>query len=289
VLLAGWRAAPTSNFSAFSDLDIVFTAGPHFVTQFRKHGANAYLLPLAFDETVLGCFSTVQEQDLKFTFVGTVGTPNGPHAERFSLIEHLLQTGLLEVWGDEPATQAGLRRAAHRTVFGFNRFLQSIGVSRDIRAFLPVIGRGADWQRDPTQPTLSSRFSNRMHPPAFGLRALQILSRSKTTLNCHIGAAGKYAGNLRLYEATGVGACLVTDWKEDLDRYFKPDVEVVSFRSAAECAEKVHYLLRHDSERKAIAEAGQRRTLTDHTYANRAQLLIDVVQATLSEKGFLFS
>jgi spore maturation protein CgeB len=286
IVLVGWRAAPTPDFRVFNDLDVILTAGPHFVEQFRHYGANAHLLPLAFDETVLDLLSPAPEQDLAFTFVGTVGTVNGPHASRYTLIESLLQTGLLEVWGDEPATGDGLRRAAHKTVYQINRFLGSLGMPPAARATLPVIRRGVDWQHDPTRPALRSRFSDRMHASAFGLDAFRILSRSKTTLNCHIGAAGKYAGNNRLFEATGVGACLVTDWKEDLDRYFKPDIEVVTFRSPEECADKVRYLLQHDCSRKAIAAAGQRRTLREHSYAGRAQLLIDVIQSTMAGNRF---
>ena len=43
---------------------------------------------------------------------------------------------------------------------------------------------------------------------------------------------------MRLFEATGSGACLVTDWKENLGELFEPDVEVVTYRSVAECVKK---------------------------------------------------
>ena len=43
--------------------------------------------------------------------------------------------------------------------------------------------------------------------------------------------AKSYANNMRLYEATGVGALLVTDWKENLGEMFEPGKEVVAYRS----------------------------------------------------------
>jgi spore maturation protein CgeB len=283
ILLVGWRASVTPDFSVFGDLDIVLTAGPHFVDEFRRHGANAYLLPLAFDDRVLRRLPPRAEPDLEFSFVGTVGTPNGPHAERYGLIERLLQSGLLQVWGEEQVSHGGLRQAVHRTVYQIHKALDSVGVSEATRAALPVIGRAAGWHRDPAQPALGSLFAERMHQAVFGLDALEILARSKMSLNCHIGAAGKYAGNNRLYEATGVGTCLITDCKQDLDRYFKPDLEVVAYRSAEDCLEKVRYLLAHDAERKTIAAAGQRRTLADHTYVKRTECLIDIIQAALAK------
>jgi spore maturation protein CgeB len=37
----------------------------------------------------------------------------------------------------------------------------------------------------------------------------------------------------------------------------------------------------HDEEREEIARAGQRRTLTEHTYYHRMQELVDIVQRYL--------
>lgn len=45
-----------------------------------------------------------------------------------------------------------------------------------------------------------------------------------------------------------MGACLVTDWKENLHEMFEPEKEVVTYRSADEMVEKVNYLLAHDEE-----------------------------------------
>jgi spore maturation protein CgeB len=78
---------------------------------------------------------------------------------------------------------------------------------------------------------------------------------------------------MRLFEATGVGTCLVTDWKENLSELFSLDSEVVTYKSVQECIEKIQWLLKNSDRRKEIASAGQRRTLQDHTYANRVNEL----------------
>jgi spore maturation protein CgeB len=100
--------------------------------------------------------------------------------------------------------------------------------------------------------------------PLYGLRMYEALRDSRITLNFHIDAAKGRAANFRLFEATGAGACLVTDWQKDLNDYFDVDREVVAFHSFDECVEKVRYLLDHESERAAIAKRGQERTLRDH-------------------------
>jgi spore maturation protein CgeB len=126
-----------------------------------------------------------------------------------------------------------------------------------------------------------SPIRSRYVGPALGIEMYQILNRSKITLNHHIDMAGCYANNLRLYEATGVGTLLITDWKKNLHELFEPGREVVSYRSPEECIELVRYYLEHDEERQAIARAGQARTLRDHTSHQRMQSLVEIVSRYL--------
>ena len=116
---------------------------------------------------------------------------------------------------------------------------------------------------------------------AWGRAMYDVLHRSRITLNHHIDATGDSAANLRLFEATGMGALLVTDWKKNLHEIFTPGKEVVAYRSDQECAELVRYYLEHDDEREAIARAGQQRTLREHTFGARMQELVDIVRRYL--------
>jgi hypothetical protein len=116
---------------------------------------------------------------------------------------------------------------------------------------------------------------------AWGREMYQILHRSKITFNHHIDIAGSYANNLRLYEATGVGTLLVTDWKANLHELFEPGREVVAYRTAEESVELIRYYLEHEDERREIARAGQQRTLRDHTYDKRVRELVDLIETYL--------
>jgi hypothetical protein len=128
----------------------------------------------------------------------------------------------------------------------------------------------------------SSTAYQHHHGEVWGLDMYRILAQSRITLNRHIDAAENYANNARLYEATGMGACLVTDWKENLDELFELEKEVVTYRSANELVEKVNYLLVHDKERAKIAKAGQERTLKDHNYYNRMKELLEILNDYLN-------
>lgn len=116
---------------------------------------------------------------------------------------------------------------------------------------------------------------------AWGIEMYRKLHDSKMTLNHHIDIAESYANNLRLFEATGVGTMLMTDWKVNLHEMFEPGKEVVTYRSPEECAQLIQYYLGHDEEREAIARAGQQRTLQEHTFYNRMEELITLLSRYL--------
>jgi spore maturation protein CgeB len=140
---------------------------------------------------------------------------------------------------------------------------------------IEVWGQGLD--------TLMSESSTRRayRGPAWGIDMYRVLARSRISVNYHIELAGPFANNMRLYETTGVGTLLLTDWKENLSEMFEPDVEVVAYRSPDDCVEKIKHLLSHESERARIAQAGQARTLRDHTYKSRMAELAAIVESLL--------
>jgi len=103
----------------------------------------------------------------------------------------------------------------------------------------------------------------------WGRDMYRTLARSKIILNNHIDIAGPYAANLRMYEATGVGSCLLTDKKRNLSDFFEPGDEVLTYRSPEHCADVLERYLEAEKEREAIARAGHERTLDEHTYRDR--------------------
>lgn len=129
-----------------------------------------------------------------------------------------------------------------------------------------------------------SPVRERIRGTAFGLEMYQVLRDSRLTINHH-GDILPHANNMRLYEATGVGTLLLTDWKEDLRKMFEPEREVVTYRSPAECVDRIRYYLSHPDEAASIARAGQARTLKDHTYPERMRELAGLVESRMADRG----
>jgi spore maturation protein CgeB len=105
----------------------------------------------------------------------------------------------------------------------------------------------------------------------------EVLRRSKITLNSHIDAAQGMAGNMRLYEATGVGTFLLTDNLPNLPELFQPGVHVGAYDTAQDCIAKIQYYLAHSAEREAVAAAGQQHTLMHHSYRQRVETLLQLI------------
>src|SRR3989338_3021560 len=124
----------------------------------------------------------------------------------------------------------------------------------------------------------SKEIKNSYCGPAWGIKMYQILRISKLTLNHHIDVSGPYANNMRLFEATGVGTMLITDWKKNLNDMFEIGREVVAYQTPEECVEKIKYYLENEDKREAIAQAGKRRTLSDYDYYCRMRDLADIVR-----------
>jgi ubiquinone/menaquinone biosynthesis C-methylase UbiE len=143
---------------------------------------------------------------------------------------------------------------------------------------LQVWGYGADIL--PQDSLLRSRHNG----PVWGTEMFNMLFRSEITVNRHIDVAGTNANNMRLFEATGCGALLITDFKDNLQDLFEVGKEVVAYRTPQECAELIHYYQRNREEARAIARAGQARTLREHSYANRMKQTAMVLQRAVRRK-----
>jgi hypothetical protein len=138
------------------------------------------------------------------------------------------------------------------------------------------------WTADADRIPSDSPIRKCCRGQAWGREMYTILGRSKITLNHH-GDIAPYANNLRLYEATGMGALLVTDWRENLRDMFEPGAEVVTYRNVDECVDRIEHYLTHAEEREAIARAGHERTMREHTYYHRSKELVDILERYLCQ------
>ncbi len=175
--------------------------------------------------------------------------------------------------------------SAQRAAIAAELRARGLGRFRVVPAFFY---QSEDWASEESgdfwrsQRPLARAFPGRCRPALFGLDLYRMLWRSRLTFNAHGESALGTADNLRLFQATGVGACLLTDAASNLRDLFEPDREVVTWEGPEECVEKVRYLLAHEAERRAIAAAGQSRALREHTALERAREVDALLQRALA-------
>jgi hypothetical protein len=122
---------------------------------------------------------------------------------------------------------------------------------------------------------------------ALGETMMRILSAAKLCINSH-GDFMRYGGNLRLFEAAGVGICQITDdlpgtrlWFPTSDVPSPGTPTIITYADEDDLREKAAYYLSHDAERQAITQQVQAHVYAEHTYDRRAEKL-DQLLAELS-------
>lgn len=104
----------------------------------------------------------------------------------------------------------------------------------------------------------------------------QAFRGAKLVVN-HLHYSEIWGVNVRCFEAAGVGAFQMIDWRPGLGHLFEDGKELITFSSMADLRAKIDYWLPREAERRAIAVAGQRRAHAQHTYRHRLDLLLNTL------------
>jgi hypothetical protein len=299
-----------SRVSRLTNVDVLFSCTPAIVDYYERAGAQSILCYHAFDQDVLGNLEHCNTRTHDFVFLGSTQAPT----KRYWILRELLERTPIQLWvndADELEANGLFRQEWSRLKTNFRhsagtgvrnwlgkldvKALQKISqltvkqsrvtnivdkvldskLSPDVAAF----HREKEVFRRLPRRTLRQMYPNRCKTPVVGIDYYNVLRESRIIFNKHTDQNMGCVGNLRLFEGTGIGGCLLTDTGKNIDDLFEPGKEIVTYRTVDEAVEKVAYLLDHEDERVEIARAGQKRTLRDHTIFNRCQLIDDVIQS----------
>lgn len=126
----------------------------------------------------------------------------------------------------------------------------------------------------------------------FGLQMHKALRLGKISLDARgdIGIkdkdlAGRETANMRIFEVTGSGVFLLTEYHDNLNNIFKIGNEIEAFSDENELIEKIYYYLDHPQEREAIAQKGHQRCLSDYSMEKRAEEFDRIIQKHLKQKA----
>jgi hypothetical protein len=272
-MVLGFNGSPYYLLDSIRQYDVLLSPTKSWVASFEKQGFRCQQFAQAFNTSVLSDLPERTPVDEEVLFVGGLLRAKGYHLIRERVLEAIAKALPIRIHSPSAAlspVRDWLHTNIRRMVYDGLGLLRSCGVSSERLKTLPVVGRAGAWESRPMRQ-INPLLRPLLRPPLFGRALYRAQRKSAVTLNIHADIAGQMGGNnMRIFEATGVGTCLLTDANDNLRSVFEVDREVVAFGSPEECLEKARWLLDHPREREAIALAGQARTLRDHTYIKRA-------------------
>ena len=142
-------------------------------------------------------------------------------------------------------------------------------VGSDNRALHPERARLLDAIR----ARYSSVFLGRADPARIG----EIYARAKIVFN----KSARNDVNMRYFEAMAAGAVLITDRTSGngVEDLFSPGKDFVEYDDEAGLLAAIDRLLADDSERARLGQHGRETVLSRHTYAQRAEQIVNVLLA----------
>lgn len=111
-------------------------------------------------------------------------------------------------------------------------------------------------------------------PPVFGREYFRTLARAKVVLNVHAEWAQGARNNMRLFEATGMGAACVTDGADPIDGNYGASAPL----PGTSCGENRWREIIHEALARPNAFAERAYTLTLHTYESRIPQIINLAK-----------
>ncbi len=118
-----------------------------------------------------------------------------------------------------------------------------------------------------------------IHPMIYGDEPFKVWAQAKIGLNImrgHKAGMTERIANIMLCKT-----CCLSDETVYLKEHFTDGEDIVFFRRTElnELPKKIKYLLEHDEERERIAEMGYKKAMREHTWRQRAEQLLEILNA----------
>jgi spore maturation protein CgeB len=279
-LIVAYHCAPFNSkiLESLTSVDFVITCTPGLKMMIENKGKKAYLVYHGFDSDLLpGNSESTGSYTDDFIFSGSLISGGNFHNNRIKLIERILEENIdISLYVN---LENRLKIRAKQSIYLLASLMKKLKMDAVVKN-LKILEYGK------TKVNMYSHsLITRKRPPVYGADMYKLFSQSKVVLNYHIGVAGDYAGNMRMFEVTGCGSCLLTDNKKNMGDLFDTNTEVVVYDSIEDCISKIKWLLDHEDERREIALSGQKRTLSFHTVEKRCETIIEILNRELKFSG----
>lgn len=248
-LYLGWSGSAIFKSEIWKGFDAVLSCAQESVDYFNSNGVLSFQIHHAFDSRVSEQIVD-EETDDRFAFFGQLIRGSEFHLNRERMLIDLLNEFDLAIYSP--------------SYFDRNY--------RELRNLIKSIVRRHKYNR-----LVNPSLRPKLLPPLFGIDMYKAAKRHRGILNFHADSSPLYASNMRLFETTGVGGLLVTDFKKNIGELFKPNEEVIVFNGLSSLKEKLNWIKENPKDAEVIKKNGQRKTLEKHTFENRVDNFLEII------------
>ncbi|MGE5402798.1 MAG: glycosyltransferase, partial [Ignavibacteriales bacterium] len=251
-LVIGYLASDIPPQTDWSEFDLILSPLSSLRKEALKIGAreSAYFKPGGFPLWIYDEIKIIVPE-YNTTFIGQ--WTNGQHKNRNRLIEILAANA-----------EASLRKDA-----------LGLFLSGEVDSIPPAVRKYNVGSKFGLEMYKSLRSGKIAFDARGDIRAL------KTTMEIADLAANETA-NMRIFEATGCGVFLLTEYRENLHEYFEIGKEIETFSSESELIDKINYYSTNATAREKIALQGKIRCHSYHSMYQKTRELDNLVKERLS-------
>lgn len=289
--------------SLFSTSLINHTSSHLYSENFKKAGLKPIKLGNCFDPETAKNTVVGEKHKYQFTFCGTTGFGFDDHVQRYENLLKFMGETDLHIWTKEPRLSFkyklfdSILSAATYIPSSLNNFLkfrlrnqkfstlmQYAEIQRITRLDIARHYLPPSHSHYFRKKSLKQLFPRRVHKPFISAHDyFQHLVDSKFVLNLHREELADI-GNIRVFEATGVGSLLCTDRKEGLSEIFDVENDILSFESLEEFREKYDYLSSRPEDVESMSKRAQGKVLSGHTTNHRCLQIDEDIRKALKSK-----
>jgi spore maturation protein CgeB len=233
-----WISFPFKDLPNLKYIDIIFTSTKYYQTKFKNMGLVSEYMLPAFDCRVLDKLKSNQKS-IQFSFLGGI---SDIHKNRWEALNYLAKNTDINIFGYGLPNLSG------------NIFKQLF--KKDKFSLIRKKHFGEIW----------------------GIEMYETLKKSLITFNIHEALLNGDVGNMRMFEATGVGTALLNDFGNNINELFIEDKEIIVYNNLEEALEKLNYYLKNPDLALEIGINSQKRTLRDYNYINYTNQMMDFIQ-----------
>ena len=240
----------TKNSKTFKYADEIFTSSLDIYNHFSPE-KKVKQIHLAFDDNILKQVKNVEKKN-QILFLGNIFLERNLHGHRAAILKEISKHCNLKIYSN--LNDYKLKN------FVKNFFFKLLKISnyKDFNALEEL----------KFYTNMMSLKKINYSENLYGLDQFRKLNENQIVLNIHQDNIS-FAANVRLFESTGMGCCLITEAHKNLSQLFTEDKEIVTFKNKYDLIEKIGYYKNHYNEAKKIGKNAQIKIFKLHTFNKR--------------------